>query len=70
MTRLGIFLLWALHLLPLRALAALGNGIGRLAFWLVPERRSVARINLAKCFPQIIRSEKWSKLDLKSESEI
>ena len=58
MTRLGIFFLWALHLLPLGALAAIGSAIGRLAFWLVPERRTVARINLAKCFPQMPEGER------------
>ena len=58
MTRLGIFVLWALHFLPLGALAALGSAIGRLAYWLVPERRMVARINLAKCFPQMPEAER------------
>jgi len=57
-TRLGIFVLWTLHFLPLGALAALGNAIGRLAYWLVPERRLVARINLAKCFPQMAEAER------------
>ena len=58
MTRFGICLLWLLHLLPLGALAAFGSAIGRLAYWLVPERRMVARINLAKCFPQMPEPER------------
>ena len=58
MTRVFIFLIWTLHFLPLRALAALGNGVGRLAFWLVPERRRVARINLEKCFPRMSEDER------------
>ena len=58
MTRLGIFILWLLHFLPLGALAALGSAIGRLAYWLVPERRMVARINLGKCFPQMPEEER------------
>ena len=55
MTRLLIALLWLLHFLPLRALAASGNAIGRLLYWLIPERRRVTRINLEKCFPQMAR---------------
>ena len=58
MTRVGIFILWLLHFLPLGALAALGSAIGRLAYWLVPERRMVARINLGKCFPQMPEEER------------
>jgi KDO2-lipid IV(A) lauroyltransferase len=57
-TRVGIFILWMLHFLPLGGLAALGNGIGRVAFWLVPERRRVVRINLQKCFPQMLEAER------------
>ena len=58
MTRLFIFLIWTLHFLPLAALAAIGSAAGRLAFWLVPERRSVVRINLAKCFPERSEAER------------
>jgi KDO2-lipid IV(A) lauroyltransferase len=57
-TRVGIFFLWLLHFLPLGALAVLGSAIGRLAYWLVPERRMVARINLEKCFPQMPAGER------------
>jgi len=52
-TRLLVGLLWLLHFLPLGALAAFGNGLGRVLYWLIPERRHVTRINLAKCFPQM-----------------
>ena len=54
MTRLVVGLLWLLHFLPLGALAAVGNTLGRLAFWLIPERRRVTRVNLEKCFPQMV----------------
>jgi KDO2-lipid IV(A) lauroyltransferase len=54
MTRLAILLLWLLHFLPLGVQAAVGNGLGRLLFWLIPERRRVTRINLEKCFPQMV----------------
>ena len=33
-------------------MAAVGSTVGRALFWLIPERRKVTRINLAKCFPQ------------------
>jgi KDO2-lipid IV(A) lauroyltransferase len=52
-TRLAIGLLWLLHFLPLGALAAFGNGLGRALYWMIPERRRVTRINLEKCFPQM-----------------
>ena len=54
MTRLAVAILWLLHFLPLGALAAVGNALGRLAFWLIPERRRVTRVNLEKCFPQMV----------------
>ena len=52
-TRLAIGVLWLLHFLPLGALAAFGNGLGRALYWMIPERRRVTRINLEKCFPQM-----------------
>jgi len=41
--------------LPFRWQAALGQGLGRLGYWLVPGRRRVARINLGLCLPQLDR---------------
>ena len=58
MTRLLFALLWLVHWLPLRALAAIGNGVGVLLYWLIPERRRVTRINLEKCFPQMPGAER------------
>jgi len=52
-SRLAIFLLWLTHFLPLGAQAAIGNGLGTLLYWLIPERRRVTRINLEKCFPDM-----------------
>ena len=46
-------LIWLVHFLPLRAIAAIGRALGSLLFWLIPERRRVTRINLAKCFPDM-----------------
>ena len=46
MTRLGVFLLWLLQLLPFRALVWIGNAIGLLLYVLAAERRRVSTINL------------------------
>lgn len=50
--------MWLARLLPARALAALGDALGALAFGLIGERRSVTRINLAKCFPWMAAAER------------
>ena len=51
MSRLVLGFMWLLHFLPGKAIAAVGNAAGAAIFWLIPERRRVTRINLAKCFP-------------------
>lgn len=53
LVRMGIFILWLLHFLPLRVLAAIGNLAGLLVYVLAHERRRVAIINLRLCFPQM-----------------
>lgn len=53
MTRLGIFLLWLLHLLPLAVLARLGAGAGLLFMALGRRRREIARTNLRLCFSRL-----------------
>ncbi|MDZ4201274.1 MAG: lipid A biosynthesis acyltransferase [Gallionella sp.] len=57
-TRLGIFLLWLLHFLPLAILARIGNGLGLLLHTLASERRTVAAINLRLCFPDMPEAER------------
>jgi Kdo2-lipid IVA lauroyltransferase/acyltransferase len=52
-SRLVFGFLWLVHFLPFRAVAAIGEAIGSLLFWLIPERRRVTRINLEKCFPEM-----------------
>jgi KDO2-lipid IV(A) lauroyltransferase len=52
-SRLVFGFMWVVHFLPFRAVAALGNALGAIMFWLIPERRRVTRINLAKCFPHL-----------------
>ena len=51
MNRVALAFVWLLHFLPLGVIAAIGNALGELAFWLIPKRRRVTRINLEKCFP-------------------
>jgi Kdo2-lipid IVA lauroyltransferase/acyltransferase len=45
--------MWLVRLLPFRAVACIGEALGSVVFWLIPERRRVTRINLAKCFPEL-----------------
>jgi len=53
MTRLALAFLWLLRILPQRVIFHVGGAIGSVVYWLVPERRKVTRINLAKCFPDL-----------------
>jgi len=57
-TRLALFLVWLLQFFPLRIIAAVGAAVGALFYWLIPERRHVTRVNLAKCFPQMPPQER------------
>jgi KDO2-lipid IV(A) lauroyltransferase len=57
-SRLVFGFMWLVHLLPLPLLAMLGNAVGAVAFWLIPERRLVTRTNLQKCFPQMPEDER------------
>lgn len=58
MSRLLFGLLWVAHFLPQRLLATAGEAAGAAAFWLIPERRRVTRINLGLCFPQMDQGER------------
>ncbi|BBO99322.1 lysophospholipid acyltransferase family protein [Sulfuriferula nivalis] len=51
MTRLGIGLLWLLHLLPSSVLGRVGEGIGYVIYYLAGKRRRIGEKNLALCFP-------------------
>ena len=53
MSRILIGLMWLAHFLPLAVLAAIGNAVGVAGYWLIAERRRVARVNLEKCFPRM-----------------
>lgn len=58
MTRILLALMWLAHFLPSGWRARLGGGVGMLAFWLIPERRRIARINLTRCFPHLSEAER------------
>jgi len=58
MSRVVLALMWLVHWLPLRVIAWIGNAVGVLLYWLIPERRRVTRINLQKCFPQMAAAER------------
>ena len=51
MVRIGLFVVWLLHFLPLPVLAPIGEAFGMLLYWFGRERRRVARTNLRLCFP-------------------
>ena len=58
MTRLIFLAMRALQFLPMAWIAATGNALGSLLYWLIPERRRVTRINLALCFPGLGAAER------------
>lgn len=55
---LGLGFLRLASSLPFNTQLSLGRGLGRLVYWLVPERRRVAAINLALCFPDRTDAER------------
>jgi Kdo2-lipid IVA lauroyltransferase/acyltransferase len=55
-SELGAVVLWLVHFLPLRWIAALGAGMGSLVYMF--GRGRVTRINLALCFPDMPERER------------
>ena len=53
---LVVGLLWAIHLLPMRWIAAIGAGVGSLLYRF--GRGHVTRVNLALCFPEMSEAER------------
>lgn len=55
--------MWLVHFLPIRAVAAIGDAVGSVMYWLIAERRRVTRINLEKCFPHMdpVKREKIAR---------
>lgn len=58
MSRVVFAFMYLLRLLPVPVVAGTGDAIGALMYWLVPERRKVTRVNLAKCFPAMPAGER------------
>ena len=58
MSRVGIFVLWLLHFLPLALLAPIGRATGLIAYLTVGKRRRIARTNLRLCFPELSAQER------------
>lgn len=53
LVRLSLATVWLLHFLPFPLLRGVGQAFGWLLFLFGQERRRVARINLALCFPEL-----------------
>ena len=58
LTRVALGFIRLLQLLPLGALAAIGNGLGRLLYAFGHARRRVCLINLTRCLPELSASER------------
>ena len=58
LARLGLGAMWLLHLLPLAALARVGESLGMLLFAFGFERRRVCLLNLERCLPALSETER------------
>jgi Kdo2-lipid IVA lauroyltransferase/acyltransferase len=58
MSRLVFGFMYLIHFLPLSLIEKIGNALGAIMFWAIPERRKVTRINLEKCFPKMAARER------------
>ncbi len=58
MSRIGIFVLWLVHWLPLTLQAGIGNALGRLLYRVAAKRRKIGAINLSLCFPEWTQSQR------------
>jgi Kdo2-lipid IVA lauroyltransferase/acyltransferase len=58
LTRLGLAIVWLLHLLPLALIAPCGRALGLLLYPLARERRRVVLTNLRLCFPHLSDAER------------
>lgn len=58
LARLGVFILWLIHLLPFRIIVAIGNGVGVMLYLLAASRRRIGDINLKLCFPDMSDEER------------
>jgi Kdo2-lipid IVA lauroyltransferase/acyltransferase len=56
--RFLLAIMWCLHFLPLPILGRLGEFIGRISYWIIPERRHITLTNLRLCFPAMSERER------------
>ena len=56
--RFAFFILYLIHLLPIKAIHAIAKVLGWLCYYLVKPRRKVGQINLAKCYPELSDTER------------
>lgn len=64
----GIGILKLASVLPVRTQLAIGRGLGRLLYRVLPGRRRIAATNLALCFPERSAAERQAMLRLHFES--
>jgi KDO2-lipid IV(A) lauroyltransferase len=57
LTWIGLGLLRSFSLLPMRATWLIGSVLGELLHLLAASRRHIVRVNIARCFPELSRSE-------------
>lgn len=58
-TGINLGIMWLLHiLLPYRIKLRICHAIGRIAYKMIPSRRSIAEVNLSLCFPDMPVSER------------
>jgi Kdo2-lipid IVA lauroyltransferase/acyltransferase len=50
--------MWMIARLPYPVQLILGGLLGKLMYWLMPERKRIARINIGLCFPELDESER------------
>lgn len=58
LTRIGLGILWLIHLLPAQVRALVGAGMGLLLMRFGRERRNVVQTNLRLCFPDLPESDR------------
>lgn len=56
--RLLLGLMWCVHFLPLPLLGRFAALLGRIFYWLIPDRRHITLTNLCLCFPELTEKER------------
>src|SRR3989338_10685096 len=56
---LGIAVLYFITRLPYRVEMAIGKGIGKLMYLVIPKRRHITNLNIKLCFPELNEKERY-----------